>query len=263
MIALNRQIKPISRGNVLGVGVSAINVALALENVEDWITRRNCHYICVTGVHGVMECQRDARLRQIHNEAGLVTPDGMPLVWLSRLQGFKHVDRVYGPDLMQAVCQQSLEKRWRHYFYGGGPGLAEKLIERLKLRFQGIDIAGSYAPPFRPMTPEEDKAAIDRINTSGADIVWIGLSTPKQEYWMADHLGKISAPVMLGVGAAFDFLSGSKLQAPRWIQRSGFEWLFRLVNEPKRLWRRYLRNYPQFVVLVLLQFLRLKRYPIN
>ncbi len=263
MNAINDQKNSISRANVLGVGVSAINMALALETIENWICQRECHYVCVTGVHGVMECQRDARLRQIHNEAGLVTPDGMPLVWLSRLQGFHQVDRVYGPDLMQAVCQKSIQKGWSHYFYGGGLGLAEKLIEQLKLQFQGINIAGFYSPPFRPLTPEEDKATIDRINTSGVDIVWVGLSTPKQEFWMAEHLGKISAPVMFGVGAAYDFLSGSKPQAPRWIQRSGFEWLFRLVNEPKRLWRRYLLNYPRFVVLVLLQFLRLKRYPIS
>lgn len=243
----------IERTNVLGVGVSAIDMALALDTIDGWIATREQHHVCVTGVHGVMESQHDETLRRIHNTAGMVTPDGMPLVWLSRLSGRSHVDRVYGPDLMLAVCERSVDRGYRHYFYGGGEGVPELLAERLSQRFPGLQVAGTYSPPFRPLTAEEDEALVQRINTAGADIVWVGLSTPKQERWMYEHLGKLNAPVLVGVGAAFDFHAGLKKQAPRWMQRSGLEWSFRLLTEPRRLGRRYLVNNPAFVWRVLLQ----------
>jgi N-acetylglucosaminyldiphosphoundecaprenol N-acetyl-beta-D-mannosaminyltransferase len=245
----------IARANVLGVGVSAITMSMALGTIEDWIARREAHYVCITGVHGVMESQRDPELRRIHNAAGLVTPDGMPLVWLSRLMGFRAVERVYGPDLMLALCARSADKGYRHFFYGGAPGVCERLAERLQSHFPGLQVAGADAPPFRPLTPEEDQATVRRINALRPDIVWIGLSTPKQERWMAAHIGRLNAPVLIGVGAAFDFHAGLKRQAPRWMQRSGLEWLFRLMTEPRRLWRRYLVNNPWFLWLVLLQAL--------
>jgi len=243
----------IPRANILGVGVSAINPARALQTIDGWIRRREQHYVCVTGVHGVMESQRDPNLKQIHNEAGLVTPDGMPLVWLSRLKGFRWVERVYGPDLMLAVCEQSLLKGYRNYFYGGAEEVVEKLLTRLTRRFSGLQIAGFWSPPFRPLTAEEDERLTAQINRARPDIVWVGLSTPKQEYWMHQHLGRIAAPVMIGVGAAFDFHAGVKKQAPRWMQRSGLEWCFRLLSEPRRLWRRYLINNPVFLWMVMLQ----------
>jgi N-acetylglucosaminyldiphosphoundecaprenol N-acetyl-beta-D-mannosaminyltransferase len=245
----------IPRANILGVGVSAINTAQALETIDGWIHRREQKYVCVTGVHGVMESQRDTRLKEIHNHAGLVTPDGMPLVWLSRLKGFRGVERVYGPDLMLAVCEQSLVKGYRHYFFGGAKGVAEKLVSRLTRDFSGLRIAGFWSPPFRLLTREEDEELIQVINEAEPDIVWVGLSTPKQEFWMYQHLGQITAPVMIGVGAAFDFHAGIKKQAPRWMQRSGLEWSFRLLTEPGRLWRRYLINNPLFLWMVLLQAL--------
>ena len=248
--------KLMTQANILGVGVSAINTAQALQTIDGWIHRREQEYVCVTGVHGVMESQRDTKLKQIHNNAGLVTPDGMPLVWLSRLKGFCWVERVYGPDLMLALCKQSLVEGYRHYFYGGADGVAEKLVARLSRQFSGLQIAGFWSPPFRPLTPDEDEALIQRINGAQPDIVWVGLSTPKQEYWMHEHLGRVSAPVMIGVGAAFDFHAGVKRQAPRWMQRSGLEWSFRLLSEPRRLWRRYLINNPLFIWMVLLQALR-------
>jgi N-acetylglucosaminyldiphosphoundecaprenol N-acetyl-beta-D-mannosaminyltransferase len=251
----------IPRANVLGVGVSAVNTAQALQTIDGWIRQREQHYVCVTGVHGVMESQRDTKLKQIHNQAGLVTPDGMPLVWLSRLKGFQWVERVYGPDLMLAVCRQSLARGYRHYFYGGARGVAEKLVIRLTGQFPGLQIAGFWSPPFRPLTSDEDKRLIQEINRGKADIVWVGLSTPKQEYWMYQHLGCISAPVMIGVGAAFDFHAGVKRQAPRWMQRSGLEWFFRLITEPRRLWRRYLCNNPQFLWMLLLDALSTKSTP--
>jgi N-acetylglucosaminyldiphosphoundecaprenol N-acetyl-beta-D-mannosaminyltransferase len=253
----------IPRANILGVGVSAIDMAMALRAIEGWIVRREPHYICVTTVHGVMESQWDEELRRIHNAAGLVTPDGMPLVWLSRLMGFRRVERVYGPDLLLAVCEWSTEWGYRHFFYGGGPGVAEKLAARLQSRFPGLKLAGTYSPPFRPLTPEEDKAVVEFINTAQPDIVWVGISTPKQERWMAEHVGRLSAPVLAGVGAAFDFQAGLKRQAPRWVQQSGLEWVFRLLMEPRRLWRRYLINNPWFLWLMLLQALGKEPYALE
>lgn len=252
-----------ARVNILGVGVSAINMATALEIIEGWIARRESHYVCVTGVHGVMESQRDESLRRIHNQAGLVTPDGMPLVWLSRLRGFHQVDRVYGPDLMLALCERSVDLGYRHFFYGGAEGVPEQLAAVLQGRFPGLRVVGTYSPPFRPLTPEEDREMVRMINGANPDIVWVGLSTPKQERWMAEHVGRLTAPVLIGVGAAFDFHPGRKPQAPRWMQRAGLEWLFRLLTEPRRLWRRYLINNPLFIALVVLEMLGLRRYPLR
>jgi N-acetylglucosaminyldiphosphoundecaprenol N-acetyl-beta-D-mannosaminyltransferase len=240
----------IPRANILGVGISAVNMETAVRTIDAWIAQRDPHYICVTSVHGVMESQRDVLLRQIHNRAGLVTPDGMPLVWLSRLMGFGAVERVYGPDLMLAVCELSVEKGYRHFFYGGAPEVAEILATRLRARFRGLQVVGTEAPPFRPLTQDEDRAVEKRLNAAGPDIVWVGLSTPKQERWMASHAGQLTAPVLIGVGAAFDFHAGLKQQAPRWIQPIGMEWLFRLATEPRRLWRRYLINNPWFLWLI-------------
>ncbi len=253
----------IERTNVLGVGISAINIPMALEVLDAWIRQQHHTYVCITGVHGVMESQADPELRKIHNQAGLVTPDGMPMVWMSRLAGHKHVDRVYGPDLMLAVCEASLQKGYRHFFYGGNEGVPELLRDKLQEKFPGLQVVGTYSPPFRPLTLEEDAAIVSQINAARPDIVWVGLSTPKQERWMAAHLGKVKAPVMIGVGAAFDFHAGLKPQAPRWMQRSGLEWFFRMVSEPKRLARRYLQNNPRFVMAVLMQLLGLRRYRLD
>jgi N-acetylglucosaminyldiphosphoundecaprenol N-acetyl-beta-D-mannosaminyltransferase len=249
------------RVNILGVRVSAINMAQALSSIDGWIARRQQNYVCISGVHGLIESQRDEGLRRIHNEAGLVTPDGMPLVWLSRLHGHGHVERVYGPDLMLALCERSLLKGHKHFFYGGGEGVPELLTNNLRRRFPGLRVVGGYSPPFRPLSGAEDEQIVEAINEADPDIVWIGLSTPKQERWMAEHVGRLTAPVLIGVGAAFDFHSGLKKQAPRWMQRNGLEWLFRLASEPGRLWHRYLVNNPLFLLLVLQQALGLKRYP--
>lgn len=248
------------RVNILGVRVSAVNMAQALSIIDGWIADRQQNYVCITGVHGIMESQRDEGLRRIHNEAGLVTPDGMPLVWLSRLHGHGHVERVYGPDLMLALCEHSLSRGYGHYFYGGGEGVSELLADNLRRLFPGLRVVGGYSPPFRPLSDAEDERVVEAINEADPEIVWVGLSTPKQERWMTEHVGRLTAPVLIGVGAAFDFHSGLKRQAPRWMQRSGLEWLFRLATEPRRLWRRYLVNNPLFVALVLQQALGLKRY---
>jgi N-acetylglucosaminyldiphosphoundecaprenol N-acetyl-beta-D-mannosaminyltransferase len=245
-----------ARFDVLGVPVSAISMADALQTIDRWIRDRSPHYVCVTGVHGVMECRRDETLRLIHARAGLVTPDGMPLVWLAHLGGRSHVERVYGPDLMLACCERSLLTGARHFFFGGAPGIAERVAARLSGRFPGLAVAGTYCPPFRPLSADEDQRLIEEINATNADIVWVGLSTPKQERWMADHVGRLRAPVLVGVGAAFDFHAGIKPQAPPWMQRCGLEWSFRLATEPRRLWKRYLINNPLFVWEVTLAWIR-------
>ena len=241
--------------NILGVGVSAVNMGTTLHTIDGWISRRESHYVCVTGVHGVMESWRDEGLQRIHNAAGLVVPDGMPLVWLSRAMGFRQVERVYGPDLMLALCERSARRGHSQFFYGGAPGVAEQLTNRLHGQFPSLKVTGVCSPPFRSLSPEEDTAVVDCINSAKPDIVWVGISTPKQERWMFEHRRQLDAPVLIGVGAAFDFHAGLKKQAPHWMQKSGLEWLFRLISEPRRLWRRYLINNPWFLWLVLLQLL--------
>lgn len=252
-----------AHANVLGVGVSPVDMEAALRRIEGWIAGREPNYVCVSGVHGVMESQRDPELRAIHNRAGMVTPDGMPLVWLSRLAGFREVERVYGPDLMLACCERSVERGWRHFLYGGAEGVPELLAERLEECFPGIEIAGAYSPPFRPLTEEEDSAVVERIDAANPDIVWVGLGTPKQERWMDAHVGRLDAPVLIGVGAAFDFHTGRKRQAPGWMQRAGLEWLYRLLSEPRRLGRRYCVNNPLFVWSVLLQALGVRSFELE
>jgi len=249
------------RFNVLGVGVSAINMSIAMDLIEGWISRRESNYITVADVNSIMVGQTDPEFLRIHNKAGMVTPDGMPLVWLGRYHGNKNVERVYGPDLMLALCEESITKGYRHYFYGGNEGVPELLKTRLEERFPGIKVVGTYSPPFRFLTDEEDENIVKTINKAKPDIVWVGLGAPRQERWMAKHVDRLEAPILIGVGAAFDFNAGLKKQAPPWIQKSGFEWLFRLSREPRRLWRRYLRNNPLFVFLILRQTLGLKRYP--
>lgn len=239
------------RVDVLGVQISAINMDLAVTTLSDWLQTGESTYVCITGVHGVMECQRDPALLSILNSAGMTTPDGMPMVWASKWAGATQVDRVYGPDLMLEVCRMAADKGWRCFFYGGMPGVAERLAGILRERFPGLPVAGSYSPPFRDLTLEEDAEVIELINRADVDLLWVGLSTPKQERWMSAHRDRLNSRVMLGVGAAFDINSGAVKQAPRLLQRSGLEWLFRLIQEPRRLWRRYLRNNPAFVMRIL------------
>lgn len=243
--------RQLPRVDVLGVQVSAIDVPTAVHEITRWVDQDERHYVCVTGVHGVMESHRDPELRRIHNESGLTTPDGMPLVWAGHRAGATGMKRVYGPDLMIAVLAAARELGWSSYFYGAAPGTPERLVARLSEIFPGLRVAGMHSPPFRPLTEDEDAQIVRDINDSGADLVWVGLSTPKQERWMAAHRSRLTAPVLLGVGAAFDFHAGLLRQAPPWMQEHGLEWLYRLWREPRRLWRRYLRNNPAFLVHIL------------
>jgi N-acetylglucosaminyldiphosphoundecaprenol N-acetyl-beta-D-mannosaminyltransferase len=244
------------RADILGVFVNAINMEDAVALIEHWIATRTPTYVCITGVHGVIESLRHPRLRKIHNDAGLVTPDGMPLVWMSRWLGFDRTRRVYGPDLMRTLSALSVSRGYRHFYYGGDHGVADRLKQTLTGAYSGLQVVGTLTPPFRPLSPEEDDAVIAQINAAKPDIVWVGLSTPKQEFWMAAHVGRLDAPVLIGVGAAFDFLAGIKKQAPRWMRRSGLEWLFRLLQEPRRLWRRYFTIVPRYMILALGQLLK-------
>jgi len=250
----------LSRVNVLGVGISAINLKVAVAEIEDWIARGERHYVNVCTVQTVMECQKAEPLRRLVNDSGMSTPDGMPLVWLSRLHGYREVGRVYGPDLMLALCERSRITGHRHFFYGGAPGIADRLASRLMSRFPGLIVVGTHSPPYRPADAEEDRAVLDAINAAAPDIVWVGLGTPKQDYWVSRHRAPLAAPALIAVGAAFDFHAGLLRQAPRWMQRSGLEWLFRLMQEPRRLAYRYLVYNPVFVALVGFQLAKLRSY---
>lgn len=240
------------RVDVLGVGVSAITMDDAVATIERWIADRDQHYVCVTTVHGVMEAQDDDAFRSILNDSGMTTPDGMPLVWLAHHAGFSRVSRVYGPDLLLSMCDVAARRGYRFFLYGADEGVAPALAARLQTQFPGLIIAGTWTPPFRALSPAEDAEVVDFIRSSKPDVVWVGLGTPKQERWMADHAMQIGA-VLIGVGAAFDFHSGRKKQAPEWMRRNGLEWLFRLAQEPKRLWKRYLVLNTRFVVGLLLR----------
>ena len=253
----------IVRFNVLGILVSGMNLQMATEEMLEAVRTRRKGYICVRDVHGIALAQRDAGFRAILNAAFLNTPDGMPLVWLGRHYVGPQVDRVYGPDLMLAVFQATQHTSCRHFFYGGAPGVAEELKTKLVARFPGVTVCGTYSPPFRPLNAEEEAAAITLIAERKPDIIWVGLSTPKQERFMAEYLPKLDTTLMVGVGAAFDFHSGRVRQAPRWIQRSGFEWLYRMCCEPRRLGRRYLVNNPLFLWRIAGQLLGLKKYPLK
>ena len=248
----------IARLDVLGVQVSAIDIPIAVAEIDRWIRQGYRSYVTLTGVHGIMESVRSGEILRVHNEAGLVLPDGMPLVWLLWQGGFKFADRVYGPDLMPVLFNQSEETGYRHFLYGATPRTLALLKGNLKQKFPRAEIVGVHPPPFRSAGADEDEAVIEAINASAADIIWVGLSTPKQELWMAQHRHRLSAPVLIGVGAAFDFHAGLVRQAPRWLRRSGLEWIFRIAMQPRRLAKRYLRNNPTFLTLLVAERLGLR-----
>lgn len=235
---------------VLGVPVSTINMDQAINTILSWVDVGEARYVCVRDVHGIMRAQEDIDLLEVHNRAGLVTPDGMPLVWLARWRGHRHVTRVCGADLVAELCAASVERGISHYFYGGKPGVAERMAGALVSRFPGLRVAGTDTPPFGLMSEQEDTRHTARIAASDARIVWVGLSTPKQEFWMRDHVDRIPGATLIGVGAAFDFYAGDVKRAPKWMHQRGLEWLHRLASEPRRLWRRYLVLAPKFVLMV-------------
>ena len=245
--------------NVLGVSISAFTLPQTRDFILNGKGQSRRGYICLGTAHGLTEARRDPQLRRIYNDALLTTPDGMPLVWL----GPAGTERVYGPDLMLAVCDAGRSRGLRHYLYGGVPNVAAELAARLRVRFPGLEVVGMFTPPFRELNASEAEALRSQIAEVRPDVMWVGLGSPKQEKFMARYWRDLDAGVLIGVGAAFDFHSGRVRQAPRWIQRSGFEWLFRLCTEPRRLGARYIKTNPPFVMRVIAQRLGWKKYPID
>jgi len=254
----------VSHVNVLGTRVAAFNLETAVDQIDEWVSQEETgRYVCVTGVHGVMESLRDPEVRRVHNSATACVPDGMPMTWVGRYHGHQDMDRVYGPDLMLSLLSLSARKGYSSYFYGGAEGVAEELKIRMAERFPGLAVVGTFCPPFRPLTEEERTQVVADINRRKPDLVWVGLSTPKQEIFMEQFHRELNAKVMIGVGAAFDFHTGRVSQAPRWMMRSGLEWFYRLCTEPRRLGPRYLRNNPAFIWHILVQHSGLRKYPID
>lgn len=248
--------------NLAGVRISAVNLRSAATRILDAVRDGERGYVCIRDAHGIVRCQTDPALQKVHNHAFLVTPDGMPVVWALRLSGHGEADRVYGPDLMLALFDEGRQSGLRHFLYGGTPEVLAELESRLGARFPGAAIVGRHAPPFRPLSDAEEDDVVAEINGSGADIVWVGLGTPKQEKWMAHIRPRLDAAMLMGVGAAFDFHAGVKRQAPRFIQRSGFEWLFRAASEPRRLGARYAVTVPSFLGLLCAQVTGLRKFPL-
>lgn len=237
---------------VLGIKIDLIDYARTIASIDHWRRNGEHHYVVIHNSHSSMLCRRDPLMRQATEGAALVLPDGVGIILGVRLLRYEHCGRVTGPTLMLKLCDDGRQAGYRHFFYGGREGVAEEMASNLTQRFSGLTVAGTYAPPFRTLTPEEDAQVVERINGSRPDIVWVGLGAPKQEKWMAAHLGRIEATAMIGVGAAFDFHSGHAKWAPRWVRDLGLEWIWRLAQEPRRMWRRNLDN-PLFLLAVINQ----------
>jgi N-acetylglucosaminyldiphosphoundecaprenol N-acetyl-beta-D-mannosaminyltransferase len=238
----------VRRMSIVGTPISSISLSRLLGIFEQWIADPRDRYVVFRDVHGVVAARNDVDLARAHKGADIVAPDGMPLVWALRALGAS-ASRVCGPDTLLAACEYGLSRGWKHYFYGGGSGVAERLVHELSLKCPGLNVVGIQSPPFRKLSAEEDEKACAEIRAAQPDLIWICLGTPKQEIWMSEHQGKCGGAIMLGVGAAFDFHARLVRRAPRWMQKTGLEWIFRLFTDPKRLWRRYLMMAPIFVAL--------------
>ena len=246
MIAIERKTE------ILQVKFDLIAYHAALKTIEAWRQAGERRYVTITNPHSVLLCQRDPEMNKATQSAGLVLPDGVGIIWAANILGYKHSGRVTGPNLMLKLCDWGRKYGYRHFFYGGADGVADRLAERLSETYPGLQIAGTHCPSFQLLTEEEDKTIVKKISSTNPDIVWVGLGAPKQEKWMADRVGKIKAAAMIGVGAAFDFHSGNAKWAPEWIRIFGLEWAYRLIREPKRMWRRNLDS-PIFLTKVLRQ----------
>lgn len=257
------------RVNVLGVGISVLNLDSAIAHIVAGAKQPgHCGFVTVTGVHGVVESQRDPELQKIFNRSFLTTPDGVPMVWIGRWKGHRSMDRVYGPELMLEISQASVDGGEGHFYFGGREGVAEELKTSLEDKFEGLKVVGTRTPPFRPLNEEEDQQLFEELQRLRPHYLWVGISAPKQERFMHDFIsrhpnlteGWDHGLIMLGVGAAFDFHTGRVRQAPRFIQRSGFEWLFRLCMDPKRLWKRYAYCNSLFLSKIFPQLMGLRKY---
>lgn len=249
--------------NVLGIGVHAVDMEEAVARIRLALEQDRKGYICLAAVHGIMEARRSVEFRSILANAYLVAPDGMPTVWMGRLQGLTNMQRVSGPDLMLEIIGRKEFSGYRHFFCGGGPGVAEKLSDEMLRRFPWISIAGTYTPPFRSMTEEEGHELAEKVRLLQPDIIWVGLSSPKQDRFMSRYLPLLETKLMFGVGAAFLYHTGAIRDSPQWVKRAGLQWLHRLLQEPSRLWRRYAVNVPLFLFSAVLQVVGLKSYDAN
>jgi N-acetylglucosaminyldiphosphoundecaprenol N-acetyl-beta-D-mannosaminyltransferase len=244
---------------VLGVPVSVLTLDEAVATIDGWIASGEREYVCTLDVHALMESQSAPDVRNIYRSAAMVAPDGMPLVWLLHRNGYRTADRVCGPDLMPALFRHSQRRGHRHFLYGSTDATLSLLQEKLGRIFPGAKIVGSYSPPYRALTREEEREVDRVVNAADPDIVWVGLGAPKQDRWMAAHRGSLKAPVLIGVGAAFDMLAGKITRAPRFLQRTGCEWMFRLAQEPRRLTRRYLESNSKFAIMLIGEKLHLTK----
>lgn len=247
---------------LLDIPVHAVDYPQSLRQIASWINSRQrpSAYITETNVYSLVIAQKDKRYKVALSSADLSLPDGMPLVWLLRLKGNHVVSRIYGPDLMKLVSSEAAKWGWRCFLYGGKPEVLDRLKKRLENLYPYIRIVGAYSPPFRELTNEEENEVRTMINSAEPDILWVGLGTPKQDIWMFDHRDRLNVSVMHGVGAAFDFLTGEVRQAPRWMMNAGLEWLFRLIMEPRRLWKRYTVNNVLFLYYLFLETTGIKRH---
>lgn len=251
---------------VLGVRVDAVQVDHVVDQMKEWIREgRGCRSIAATGMNGIVEAQHDPEFKEILNSTDLIVADGMPLVWLGRRHGYVLPRRVYGPDLLLAFFEGTRGQGYRHFFYGAErhPEVPERLAEKLKQSFPGTIVAGTYSRPPRACDLQEEDALVARVSRAAPDILWVGLGELRQARWMHEHRNKLNVPVVVGVGAAFDMLSGRRRQAPRWMREHGLECLFRLLQEPRRLWRRYLIHGTEFVALIVLESLGIKKFAPN
>jgi N-acetylglucosaminyldiphosphoundecaprenol N-acetyl-beta-D-mannosaminyltransferase len=251
------------RANVLGVGIHALGVAEAVALIDSALAQGRKGIVCATGVHGITEARKDFRFRTLLNSAFLNIPDSRPTFWVGRLQGFRQMGHIGGPRLMLKVCEMSVTRGYTHFLYGGDVGVAQQLSEVLVRKFPGIKITGTYTPPFRPLNEDEQGELQHLVSRQKPDICWVGLSTPKQEQFMAEYLNKLDTTIMVGVGAAFDFHSGRAKDAPTWMKTAGLAWLHRLCREPKRLWKRYLNAIPRFLYEITLQLLKIRTYDLE
>ena len=235
------------RGAVLGTAIDVVDWSTALSRIAAWAEAHESRIVCICNSHSVVTSTQDAHFKNIIESADMATPDGAPVASMLRKTGYAHQQRINGPDLMWKYCALAAHRNERIYLYGGQADMLGILQQRLLSAFPGLQIAGAYSPPYRAPTLAEDSADIARINASGAGTVWVSLGCPKQEQWMDRHRGKIHA-VMIGVGAAFDYHAGTLQRAPLWMQNAGLEWLYRVIKEPRRLWRRYLVTNTLFVM---------------
>jgi len=249
-----------AKSSILGVGISLVDVASAADTVMAWCREKAQVYVSVSNVHHVIEAQDQPDFKAVLNGADMTVPDGAPLSWVLRRRGHQRVRQVTGRDLMLAVSARLASSGGSAYYYGGDEGVADQLATAMTKRFPGLKTAGAWSPPFRPLTDDEEARVVAQINASGADVVWVGIGTPKQEFWMRDFRDRLDAPVLIAVGAVFDFFTGRLRAAPHWVQRAYLEWLFRLIMEPRRLWRRYATTVPRFIWLVTLESLRPEKH---